>query len=46
VLGDGLHIPVATNITTRNVFFQGGSASLTADMAPGHFYTVSSISSV
>lgn len=29
--GDVLHVPVGTNITTRNVFFQGGSAALTSN---------------
>jgi hypothetical protein len=29
LLGDVLHIPVETNITTRNVFFQGGKAAVT-----------------
>jgi hypothetical protein len=28
LLGDVLHVPVSTNITTRNVFFQGGKAAL------------------
>jgi hypothetical protein len=28
LLGDVLHVPVSTNITTRNVFFQGGKAEL------------------
>jgi hypothetical protein len=28
LLGDVLHVPVGTNITTRNVFFQGGSAAI------------------
>jgi hypothetical protein len=32
LLGDVLHVPVGTNITTRNVFFQGGNAALTANM--------------
>src|SRR6266481_9969188 len=27
-LGDVLHVPVSTNITTRNVLFQGGNAAL------------------
>ena len=29
-LGDFIHIPVGTNITTRNIFFNGGTAKLTA----------------
>ena len=28
LLGEALHLPVGTSITTRNVFFSGGSASL------------------
>jgi hypothetical protein len=31
LLGDVLHVPVSTNITTRNVFFQGGHAALTTN---------------
>jgi hypothetical protein len=31
LLGDVLHVPVETNITTRNVFFQGGQAALTTN---------------
>jgi hypothetical protein len=31
LLGDVLHVPVGTNITTRNVFFQGGKAALTTN---------------
>jgi hypothetical protein len=34
-LGDVLHVPVSTNITTRNVFFQGGSAALKTNMGTG-----------
>ncbi len=34
-LGDVLHVPVGTNITTRNVFFQGGNAALKANMGTG-----------
>src|SRR5258708_3384132 len=34
-LGDVLHVPVNTNITTRNVFFQGGNAALKTDMGTG-----------
>jgi hypothetical protein len=29
-LGDFIHLPVGTNITTRNILFNGGSAELTA----------------
>ena len=28
LLGDVIHLPVSANITTRNVFFQGGNAAL------------------
>lgn len=31
LMGDVLHVPVGTNITTRNVFYQGGKAALTAN---------------
>jgi hypothetical protein len=31
LLGDVLHVPVETTITTRNVFFQGGQAALTTN---------------
>jgi len=31
LMGDVLHVPVGTNITTRNVFFQGGKAALTTN---------------
>lgn len=31
LLGDALHVPVGTDITTRNVFFNGGKAGLIAD---------------
>jgi hypothetical protein len=31
LLGDVLHVPVSTNITTRNVLFQGGKAELQAN---------------
>jgi hypothetical protein len=34
-LGDVLHVPVGTNITTRNVFFQGGNADLMTNMGTG-----------
>jgi hypothetical protein len=34
-LGDVLHVPVSTSITTRNVFFQGGNAALKANMGTG-----------
>lgn len=32
LLGDVLHVPVGTNITTRNIFFNGGNASLTTNI--------------
>lgn len=31
-LGEVLHVPLSTNITTRNVFFNGGNASLTTNI--------------
>jgi hypothetical protein len=31
LLGDALHIPVGTSITTHNIFFSGGSAALTTN---------------
>ena len=31
LLGDVLHVPVETKITTRNVFFQGGQAALSTN---------------
>ena len=34
-LGDVLHVPVGTNITTRDVFFQGGNAVLNTNMGTG-----------
>jgi hypothetical protein len=34
-LGDVLHVPVGTNITTHNVFFRGGNAALTTNMGTG-----------
>jgi hypothetical protein len=34
-LGDVLHVPVSTNITTHNVFFEGGKAALKANMGTG-----------
>lgn len=32
LFGDVLHVPVGTSISTRNIFYQGGSAALTANM--------------
>jgi hypothetical protein len=37
LLGDVLHVPVGTNITTRNLFFQGGTASLTTNIGTAVF---------
>ena len=34
-LGDVLHVPVGTNITTHNVLFQGGNAALKTNMGTG-----------
>ncbi len=31
LLGDVIHVPVGTSITTRNVFYQGGNAALRAN---------------
>jgi hypothetical protein len=44
LLGDVLHVPVGTNITTRDIFFQGGNAALTPTWAPRCSYTRPSIS--
>lgn len=37
LLGDVLHVPVGTTITTRNVFFQGGNAALTTNTGTALF---------
>jgi hypothetical protein len=37
LLGDALHIPVGTSITTRNIFFSGGNAALTTNMGTADF---------
>jgi hypothetical protein len=37
LLGDVLHVPVGTNITTRNIFFQGGNAALTTNTGTALF---------
>jgi len=37
LLGDIIHLPVGTDITTRDVFFNGGSASLTANIGTAVF---------
>jgi hypothetical protein len=34
-LADAIHLPVSTNITTHNIFFNGGSAGLKADTGTG-----------
>ena len=34
-LGDVLHVPVGTSITTRNVFYQGGSVLLKTNLGTG-----------
>jgi hypothetical protein len=36
--GDAFHVPVGTNITTRNVFFEGGNAALTANQGTANFF--------
>jgi hypothetical protein len=35
LLGDVIHLPVSTNITTHDIFFQGGSAALKANTGTG-----------
>lgn len=37
LLGDVLHVPVGANITTRNIFYQGGNAALTANTGTALF---------
>lgn len=37
LLGDVIHVPVGTNITTRNIFFNGGNASLTTNIGTAVF---------
>ena len=37
LLGDSFHVPVGTNITTRNVFFAGGDAALTTNQGTADF---------
>jgi hypothetical protein len=34
-LGDVIHLPVSTNITTRNIFFEGGTATMRANTGTG-----------
>jgi hypothetical protein len=36
-LGDFIHLPVATNVKTRNIFFEGGTADLTANTGTALF---------
>jgi hypothetical protein len=38
LLGEALHLPVGTSITTRNVFFSGGSASLNTNEGTADFF--------
>jgi hypothetical protein len=38
LLGDAFHIPVGTDITTHNIFFSGGSASLIANQGTADFF--------
>jgi hypothetical protein len=35
LLGDALHLPVGTDITTRDIFFQGGKATMRATTGTG-----------
>jgi hypothetical protein len=37
LLGDVIHLPVGANIATRNVFFNGGNASLTTNIGTAVF---------
>jgi hypothetical protein len=37
LVGDVLHVPLGTSITTRNVFYQGGNASLTTNIGTAAF---------
>jgi hypothetical protein len=37
LLGGAIHLPVGTDITTRNVFFNGGNAGLAATRIVGFF---------
>ena len=36
--GDMFHFPVGTDITTRNIFFNGGNASLIANQGTADFF--------
>ena len=38
LLGEAIHLPVGTSITTRNVFFSGGSASLIVNEGTADFF--------
>ena len=37
VLADALHLPIGVGITTRNIFFSGGSSSMVADIVTADF---------
>ena len=37
ILADGMHIPLGVPITTRNIFFSGGSSAVVLDVATGDF---------
>jgi hypothetical protein len=37
LLGDAFHVPVGTSITTRNIFYSGGSAALIANQGTADF---------
>ena len=37
IFADGLHIPLGVPITTRNIFFSGGSSAVTLNVATGDF---------
>ena len=37
ILADGLHIPLGVPITTRNIFFSGGSSAVVLNVATGDF---------
>jgi hypothetical protein len=38
LLGETLHVPVGTDITTHNIFFSGGSAALTTNEGTADFF--------
>lgn len=37
LLGDVLHVPLGANVTTRNIFYHGGNASLTTNIGTALF---------